>query len=81
VPEQLSIKQKLEALKDFGMTDGLGEWEQTFVDSNAAFMEQVSWDTRRLTSKQVEKIDELYERRIVRGLANERRFHERKNKA
>lgn len=72
----LSVKEKLEKLRDYAMTDGLPEWEENFVGSVCGQLENANWNTTTLSTKQVEKIEELFERRIIRG-TGEKRFLER----
>lgn len=68
----LSVKEKLEKLRDYAMTDGLPDWEENFVGSVCGQLENASWNTTTLSGKQVEKIEELYERRIIRGTGQKR---------
>lgn len=70
-----SVKEKLEALIDYSATDGLPEWEEDFVSGLEKWMKNCGWATDRMSDRQVDKIEELYERRIIRG-TGQRRFHE-----
>lgn len=63
-----SVKEQIEKLSDYSATDGLPEWEDNFIDSIFSFMQKVSWDTLRLSEKQVEKIDSIFNRRITQGI-------------
>lgn len=74
----LSVRDKIHKLHDFAATDGLPEWEDNFINSICSQMEYQSWDTTRLSGKQVEKIEELYERRIVRDTGGSKRFYEKR---
>lgn len=74
---KINLKFKIQCLHDWAITNDVGEWEENFISDIAGKMEECHWDTNQLTRKQSEKIEELYERRIVRNSDATRRFHER----
>jgi hypothetical protein len=71
------IKNQLESLNNYDATDGLPEWESNFIASVMGQMESQNWDTLKLSSKQIDKIEELYNRRIEKS--DDRRFHDTRN--
>lgn len=75
---KLNLKFKIQCLHDWARTNNVGEWEENFINDIAGRMEEVQWDTSCLTKRQEDKIEELYERRIVRDSDATRRFHEHK---
>lgn len=72
------LRNKLESLSNYDATEGLPEWESNFVGSVLGQLEARGYDVRSLSSKQLDKIEELYERRIAKNPND--RFAERKNR-
>lgn len=68
-------RDMLQSLSNFDATDGLPEWESKFVESVIDYAQDNTYE--RLTSKQLDKIEELYERRITKD--PNRRFHDTRN--
>lgn len=69
-------RDMLQSLANLDATDGLPEWESNFVENVMDYADTHTYD--RLTSKQLDKIEELYNRRILKN--PNRRFHERNNR-
>lgn len=70
-------RDMLQSLANFDATDGLSEWESSFVESQTEYADNNGYE--RLSVKVFNKIEELYNRRIVKD--DQPRFHERGNKS
>ena len=61
-----SIYEMLAALDKLRSYADLSEWEDSFIENVVGYVNRSNGDTTVLTGKQVDKIEQLYERHIGR---------------
>jgi hypothetical protein len=60
-----SVKEKIEDLDEIRKKIDVGEWEDDFITGMVKRISNTNGDTRNLTEKQVDKIDQLWEKRCA----------------
>lgn len=57
-----SVKEKIEELDDIRTRRDVGEWVDGFIEGTVKRMKNTNWNTTNLSDKQIDKIDELWEK-------------------
>lgn len=57
-----SVKEKIEELDDIRTRRDVGEWVDGFIEGTVHRMKNTNWNTTNLSDKQIDKIDELWEK-------------------
>lgn len=57
-----SVKEKIEELDDIRTKRDVGEWVDGFIEGTVKRMQNTNWNTTNLSDKQIDKIDELWEK-------------------